>query len=67
MSLTELLPIIHTLPRSDKYRLVYELIADLARDEGLASGEYPVWSPYDAHEAAATLMQLLEQDQAQAA
>lgn len=67
MSLKELLPAVHNLPRSDKYRLIQELIADLAQEEGLAPGEYPVWSPYEAHEAAATLMRLLEQEQAEAA
>ena len=67
MSLAELLPSIHALPRSDKFRLVQELIAELAQEEGLASGEYPIWSPYDAHDAAATLLQLLEQDKAEVA
>lgn len=64
MSLTELLPSVHALPRPDKFRLMQELIVELAHEEGLAPGEYPVWSPYDAHEAAATLMQLLERDKA---
>lgn len=65
MSLTELLPAVHALPRSDKFRLVQELVAELAQEENGAAEaevEYPVWSPYDAHEAAATLLQLLEQD-----
>lgn len=67
MSLAELLPSIQALPRSDKFRLVQELITELAQEEGLAEGEYPIWSPYDAHEAAVTLLQLLEQDKAEAA
>ena len=67
MSLVELLPSIQALPRSDKFRLVQQLIAELAQEEGLTAGEYPIWSPYDAHEAAATLLQLLEQDKAEAA
>ena len=33
MSLTELLPSIHALPRSDKFRLMQELIAGLALQE----------------------------------
>jgi hypothetical protein len=66
MSLTELLPSIQALPRRDKFRLVQELIAELAREEGIAEGEYPIWSPYEAHEAAAMLLQLLEQDKAAA-
>ena len=64
MSLAELRPLIKILPSSDKFRLVQELVAELAQEEGLTEGEYPVWSPYDAHEAAATLMQLVEQDKA---
>ena len=65
MSLTELLPSVHALPRSEKFRLLQELVAELAQEESGAAEaevEYPVWSPYDAHEAAATLLQLLEQD-----
>jgi len=30
--------------------------------ENLAAGEYQVWSPYDSHEAAAILLNLLEDD-----
>ncbi len=67
MSLAELMPIVQSLSRGEKYRLVQELLAELAQEEGLAAGEYAVWSPYEAHEAAATLLQLLEQDKAEAA
>ena len=67
MSLKELLPAVQSLPRDDKYRLILELLADLAREEGLAPGEYPVWSPYEAHDAAATLMEMLRADEAKAA
>jgi hypothetical protein len=38
MSLAELLPSIQVLPRSDKFRLVQEFIAELAQEEGLADG-----------------------------
>jgi len=69
ISLTELLPSVHALPRGDKFRLMQELIAELAGEESGAAAqqaavpvEYPVWSPHDAHEAAATLLQLLDQD-----
>lgn len=68
MSLTELLPSVHALPRGDKFRLMQELIAELAGEESGAVAqqappiEYPVWSPQDAHDAAATLLQLLDQD-----
>ena len=67
MSLAELLPAVYALPRRDKYLLMQELIAELAQEEDLAAGEYPVWSPYEAHEAAATLMQMLEKERAEAA
>lgn len=63
MSLAELLPSVRALPRSDKFRLVQQLIAELAQEEGLAEGDYPVWSPYEAHEAAAVLMALLKQEE----
>jgi len=66
VSLTKLLPSVRALPRDDKFKLVQELITDLARDEGLAAGEYPVWSPHDAQDAAATLIRLLEEDKAAA-
>ncbi len=62
MSLTTVLPSVRALPRKDKFRLMQELLTELSQEEGLEEGEYPIWSPYDAHEAAATLLQLLEQD-----
>jgi hypothetical protein len=64
MSLTELRPAVRALPRSEKFLLVQELIAELAQEEGFPAIEYPVWSPHDAHAAAATLLQLLEQEKA---
>lgn len=63
MSLTEPFPSVQALPRMDKLRLVQELISELPREEGISAGEYSVWSPYDSHDAAAMLMQLLEQDE----
>jgi hypothetical protein len=64
MSLTELRPAVRALPTGDKFLLVQELIAELAHEEGVPVIEYPVWSPYDAHGAAATLLKLLEQEKA---
>lgn len=61
------LPSVHALPRRDKFRLVQELITELAQEEGITEGEYPIWSPYEAHEAAATLLQLLKENEAKAA
>ena len=68
MPLAELLPALHGLPKNEKLRAIQVLAADVAREDGeiLAPCEapYPVWSPYDAFEGAATLMQLLEQEKA---
>jgi hypothetical protein len=63
MTLAELIPALHELPRADKLRIVQFLAADLVQEEAglLPNAEYPVWSPYDAHDAAATLTQYLEQ------
>jgi hypothetical protein len=68
MSLNELLPSVQTLPRSDKLRLLEWLASDLAREEEVAlltsKAEYSVWSPHDAHEAAAALSAFLEREKA---
>ncbi len=67
MTIIELLPALRSLPRVEKLRVVQFLIGEIAREEELqpfASGAaYPVWSPYDALEAAVTLQDLLEQEQ----
>jgi hypothetical protein len=70
MSVTELLPDLQKLSRADKFRVMQFLVSDLSKEEEsdnssgvLQSGSvYPVWSPYDSHEAAYQLMQLLEED-----
>ena len=64
MSLTELFPEVKNLPRADKLRLMQFIVVDLAQDEGvplLTSGaEYPVWTPFNAFDAATTLNQILK-------
>jgi hypothetical protein len=62
MSLTELWPAVRALARRDKFLLVQELITELALEEGVRPIEYPIWSPSDAHAAAATLLELLERE-----
>ena len=64
MQFSELLPLLHQLPRADKFRAVQFLTTELAQDEvGLLPGtEYPIWSPFDAHDAAATLTQYLREE-----
>ena len=68
MSLTELLPVVQALPHADKLRLMQTLVVELARDEGVPLKSeikaYPVWTPYEAFEAAATLLHALEADKA---
>jgi hypothetical protein len=68
MSLDELLPTVQELPHADKLRLMQWLAARLAKEEGVPllspDMEYPVWSPYDAHEATATLAAFLEEEKA---
>jgi hypothetical protein len=68
MTLSELLPALHELPRADKLRAIQVLAADVAREEGdmLAPSDaaYSSWSPYGAFEGAATLMRLLDEEQA---
>jgi hypothetical protein len=66
MSINELLPILQELPRSDKLRLIQFLAVELAKEDNIAlldaDHEYPVWSPYNAIDAADTLLELLAQD-----
>jgi hypothetical protein len=61
MSLTELLPSVQALPRADKAKLAQLLIADLAAEQHGAKNEidYPMWTPYNTTEAAATMLKAL--------
>jgi hypothetical protein len=66
MSLAELIPLVNNLSQSDKLSLLKLLAAQLP-DTDLkvifSASEYPVWSPYDATEAADILMQMIQDDQ----
>jgi hypothetical protein len=59
----ELLNHLRALNRAEKLHVLQVLVSELAQEEatllrpGLA---YPVWSPYDAHEAADTMLKLLK-------
>jgi hypothetical protein len=68
MTLNELLPSLRALPRTEKLRLIQVLAADIAREEDLALSDtgspYPVWSPHEAFDGAATLLRVLEEDKA---
>ena len=69
MSPQELIPALRELPRVEKLRLVQFLVNELTREAALTPlephAEYPVWSPYDANEAAETLLKMLEQEKSE--
>lgn len=58
MSIAELIPVIQSLSRAEKLRLIQVLAAEIAQDEGviLPYTDLPqvVWSPYDAFDGALT-------------
>jgi len=63
VAVTELLPTLQELSRADKLRVMEFLAQDLVREEestprGVEA--YPVWSPYGAHDAAETLLKMLD-------
>ena len=65
MSLAELLPKLQELNRTDKWHTLQFLIAELSQEEGVPftdGATYPIWSPYDSYEAAATLMKVLREE-----
>jgi hypothetical protein len=66
MSLSELIPLVNNLSQSDKLSL-FKLLATQVPDAELqvifSASEYPVWSPYDAIEAANILMQMIQDEQ----
>ena len=68
MSLTELLPVVQDLPRADKLRLMQFLVFEIAREESINLFEsdiaYPIWTPYNAFEAAGILLESLGEEKA---
>jgi hypothetical protein len=66
MSIAEVLPNVQALSRQDQLRLIEIVAKDLATTEEamgiLPNRDYPVWSPLGAHEAAATLLKVLDQE-----
>ena len=69
MSLAEMVPALHDLPRRDKLELIRLLVTGFTRQEGIdlleSGASYPVWTPLDAFDAARSLQQMLDQDQVQ--
>ena len=59
---SELIATLREMNRSDKFQIVQILISELAQqDTDLIKPDlaYPVWSPYDAVEAADTMLKVL--------
>ena len=65
MSFNELLPTLKELNRADKLRVMQFLLLEIAKEEGAllnAGSSYPVWSPYNAFEAASSLLEALRME-----
>ena len=66
MSLAELVPALKSLARDEKLEVIRFLVSDLMRQQGIdwlqSGASYPVWTPFDAFEAARSLQQLLDED-----
>ena len=66
MSLTELLPKLQVLPKADKLRAMQFLVSELAKEDGITllqpNEDYPIWAPYNAFDAATTLLNALEEE-----
>ncbi len=69
MSIAELMPTLKSLPRDEKLQAFRLLASELTREAGvdvLQSGEsYPIWTPFDAYDAAQSLQRMLEEDRVQ--
>jgi hypothetical protein len=66
MSLAELIPLVNNLSQLDKLSLLKLLASQIPNAELqviFSEPEYPVWSPYEATEAANILMQMIQDDQ----
>ena len=66
-AIADLLLKLRTLPRADKLRVMQFLVSELAKDEGLLlfeqESDYPLWTPYNAFDAAKTLLDVLREEQ----
>lgn len=62
MTMLELMPLLRQLSRPEKLHVMQCLVSDLAQDESdliRQDMSYPVWSPYDAFEAADIMLKVL--------
>jgi hypothetical protein len=66
MSISELLPAVHSLPDPDKLQLIRILAEDLtgSRPSPIehVTGRFPIWTPHSAFDAADTLLSALQAD-----
>ena len=69
MSISELLPAVHSLPDLDKLQLIRILAEDLTDKQqsplDYIAGSMPIWTPHNAFEAADTLLFALQNDNQQ--
>jgi len=65
ISVNQLLPTLQALQRSDKLRIIQFLIGQLEQEEGIKQKKTPVWTPYNAFNAAETLLNMLAEDKQQ--
>ncbi|CCI03065.1 MAG: hypothetical protein IM550_18970 [Microcystis sp. M54BS1] len=66
MPFAELISLVNNLSQADKlslFKLLAAQIPDAELQVIFSASEYPVWSPYDATEAANILMQMIQDDQ----
>ena len=65
MTLKELYPVLRDLNRIEKLQAIQFLASELSKAEEevmLPAGEYPVWSPLGAFDAARIMQDMLEAD-----
>ncbi|MEZ4657987.1 MAG: hypothetical protein R2911_10475 [Caldilineaceae bacterium] len=68
MEMTQILPELRKLKRVEKLFIMQYLVSELAQEESelIQPGfVYPIWSPYDAFDAAATMLKVLHESKAE--
>jgi hypothetical protein len=68
MTLHEMMPALHALPRYEKLRVIQLMAADIACEDAGALMErdhaHAVWSPHDAFDGAQALLRALDAEKA---
>jgi hypothetical protein len=63
MTLSEVWPTVELLPPDEQLQLAHRILGEFVKPAESSlldpNVEYPVWSPYESYEAAATLTQML--------